>query len=435
LPADRGHDIDQFQIAQSLDVARTRAMVGAKSTDASAGRRLISLRNFMALAVLTLAGCASPPRLPPLPLALASETNPFDIPNVRYYPDTDGKRLEALGRSSIERERRALGIKASADKLPPATFLAISGGGDNGAFGAGLLCGWSERGDRPQFRLVTGVSTGALSAPFVFLGSDYDHALTQVFTTTDAADVFEPRKALVAAVSADALTDSAPLRRMILRFVDRQMLARIAEEYSKGRLLLIMTTNLDQGRPVIWDIGAIAASGHPKAREFIVDILMASAAIPGVFPPVMLDVSHGGLEYQEMHVDGGTTAQAFLYPPTLDLNRVAGRQRVIRERIAYIVRNGRLFREESDVQRQTLSVATEAASAMIAANGTNDTFRIYLTTKRDGVGYNLAYIDDDFTEPYKGPFDRAYMNKLFEYGYELGRKGYPWHKAPPGFRE
>ncbi len=211
------------------------------------------------------------------------------------------------------------------------------------------------------------------------------------------------------------------------------MISRIAEEYSKGRLLLIMTTNLDQGRPVIWDIGAIAASGDPKSREFIVDILMASAAIPGVFPPVMLDVSHGGMNYQEMHVDGGTTAQAFLYPPTFNLNRAAGQDRVVRKRVAYIIRNGRLFREESDVQRQTLSVATEAASAMIAANGTNDTFRIYLTTKRDGVDYNLAYIDDDFTEPYKGPFDRDYMNKLFDYGFALGRAGYQWHKAPPGF--
>jgi hypothetical protein len=397
------------------------------------GSDLTRVATLLVLALVTFPGCASPPRLPPLPLALASETNPFEIPNVRYYPDTDGKRLEALGRISIERERRALGGRAPAYQLPPANLLAISGGGDNGAFGAGLLCGWSAKGDRPKFKLVTGVSTGALSAPFVFLGPDYDHALRQVYTATEASDVFERRKAVIAAVSADALTDSAPLRGMVSRFVDRQMLSRIAEEYTKGRLLLIMTTNLDQGRPVIWDIGAIAASGHPKAREFIVDILMGSAAIPGVFPPVMLDVSHGGTNYQEMHVDGGTTAQAFLYPPTFNLNRAAGQDRAVRKRIAYIIRNGRLFREESDVQRQTLSVATEAASAMIAANGTNDTFRIYLTTKRDGVDYNLAYIDDDFTEPYKGPFDRAYMNKLFDYGYELGRAGYQWHKAPPGF--
>ena len=394
---------------------------------------MIKVQNLVALAMVALSGCAFPQRLPPLPLALASETSPFDIPYARYYPDSDGKKLEALGRIAIERERRAISAKGSIQQLPTANFLAISGGGDNGAFGAGLLCGWSARGDRPQFRLVTGVSTGALSAPFVFLGPDYDHALAQVYTTTNASDVFEPRKKLIAAVSADALTDSAPLRSMVSRFVDQRMITRIAEEYAKGRLLLIMTTNLDHGRPVIWNIGAIAESGDPQAHEFIVDILMASSAIPGVFPPVMLDVSHGGIKYQEMHVDGGTTAQAFLYPPTFDLNRVAAREGIRRNRVAYIIRNGRLFREEAEVQRQTLSVATEAASTMIAANGTNDTFRIYLTTTRDGVGYNLAYIDDGFTEPYKGPFDRDYMNKLFEYGYDLGRKGYRWHKSPPGF--
>jgi hypothetical protein len=391
------------------------------------------LKALLVVSALLLSGCATPPRLPPLPLALAGEASPFDIPNVRYYPDSDSGQLEALGKLSVERERRAAAAKGSNAKAGPVTFLAISGGGDNGAFGAGLLCGWSARGDRPQFKLVTGVSTGALSAPFVYLGPDYDFALAQVYTMTEASDVFEPRKKLIAAVSADALTDSAPLRGMVSRFVDQQMIGRIAEEYGKGRLLLIMTTNLDQGRPVIWNIGAIAESGHPKSRELIIDILMASSAIPGVFPPVMLDVTHGGREYQEMHVDGGTTAQTFLYPPTFDLRYVSARSGLNRERVAYIIRNGRLFREEADVPRQTLSVATQAASTMIASNGTNDTFRIFLTTKRDGVGYNLAYIDDGFTEPYRGPFDREYMNKLFEYGYNLGRDGYRWQKAPPGF--
>jgi hypothetical protein len=384
----------------------------------------------LALALVALSGCATMGRLPPVPLSLANEASPFDLPNARYYPDTDGKRLEALGRKMVEKERRSLGAKAATAPLPPVTFLAISGGGDYGAFGAGLLCGWTARGTRPQFRLVTGVSTGALSAPFAFLGPDYDYALEKVYTTTSVNDIFEPRNPLVAAISADALTDSAPLRAMISGFLDRRMIARIAEEYAKGRLLLVMTTNLDQGRPVIWDIGAIAASGHPKTREFIVEILMASAAIPGVFPPVMLDVSHGGVEYQEMHVDGGAMAQAFLYPPTFRFDRSTGMER---ERTAYIIRNGRLFREETDVQRRTLSVATEAAATMIASNGLNDTFRIYLTTRRDGVGYNLAYIDDNFTEPYVGPFDRDYMNKLFQHGFNQGRSGSPWHKAPPGF--
>lgn len=388
---------------------------------------------FGLLGAIALVGCATTDRLPAVPLSLAAQTSPLSIQDARYYPDSDSVRLEALGRKAFEREKQHLGTKGATGKLPPARFLAISGGGDDGAFGAGLLCGWSARGDRPEFRLVTGISTGALSAPFAFLGPEYDRHLKQVYTNTDPSDIFAQRGLLIAAVAADAMTDSAPLRNMISQFVDEKMVARIAEEYGKGRLLLIMTTNLDQGRPVIWNIGAIAESRHPKARELIVSILLASASIPGLFPPVMLDITHEGKLYQEMHVDGGATAQAFLYPPTHNLGQLAQRGAAHRQRIAYVIRNGRLFRAEAEVKRRTLSVAAQAASAMIAANGINDTYRIYMTTKRDGVEYNLAYIDAGFSEPYKGPFDRQYMNKLFNYGYERGRAGYHWHKSPPGY--
>jgi predicted acylesterase/phospholipase RssA len=280
---------------------------------------------------------------------------------------------------------------------------------------------------------VTGVSTGALAAPFVFLGQDYDRALEQIYTQTNAADVFFPRNKVIAAMALDAVKDSTPLRGMVTRFVDQGMIQHIAEEYGKGRLLLIMTTNLDQGRPVIWNLGAIAESRHPRSRELIIDILMASSAIPGVFPPVMIPVNHAGKQFHEMHVDGGTTAQTFLYPPNFRLKKLGRTKGVDRKRVAYIIRNGRLFRDEVEVPRQTLSVAAQAASTMIAANGTNDAFRIYLTTRRDGVAYNFAYIGDDFVEPYVGPFNQNYMTKLFSYGREQGLAGSAWRKAPPGF--
>lgn len=384
---------------------------------------------ILASVTLAASGCAQ--RLPPLPLHYAQEITPLGIANARFYPDTDLATMEAIGKLSLERERKA----NPGGKLPTAHFLAISGGGDNGAFGAGLMCGWTARGDRPEFRLVTGVSTGALSAPFVFLGPEYDHMLEKVYTQTTADDIFVTRPKLFAAIAADAMTDTAPLREMISRFVDAHMMQRLAEEYGKGRLLLIMTTNLDQGRPVIWNIGAIAESRHPKARELIVDILVASSAIPGVFPPVMISLEKGGNEYQEMHVDGGAMAQTFLYPPNFSLERLSRKQGVTRQRSAYIIRNGRLFRDETEVSRQTLSVAAYAASTMIAANGTNDMFRIYMTTRRDGVGYNLAYISDDFTEPYAGPFNREYMTKLFNYGFDQAKAGNPWHHAPPGYEK
>jgi len=391
------------------------------------GRLFLSLLVVLGLNLIVV-GCASTDRLPAVPLSIASKIN-IDIPDARFYPDTDVERMAALGVQAFKRAQAA-----HHGHLPTNYFLAISGGGDDGAFGAGLLAGWSARGDRPVFGLVTGVSTGALSAPFAFLGSEYDAKLKQVYTDTRADDIFKKRT-LLAAVANDAMTDTTPLRNMIASFVDKAMIDRIAEEYGKGRLLLIMTTNLDQGRSVIWNIGAIAASGYPGKQDLIVDILRASAAVPGLFPPVMLDVSVDGKRYQEMHVDGGAVAQAFLYPPSLNLKSNSARFGIQRKRVAYVLRNGRLFRPEENVKRQTLSIATQAISTMTATSGVNDTYRMYLTTKRDGVGFNLAYIDNDFTLPYKGPFDQGYMRALFEYGYEKGKAGYHWHKTPPGYQE
>jgi hypothetical protein len=405
----------------------TKGLAGVFGRGRSINRISFALIFVFALDFFVI-GCASTDRLPPVPLSMASKVN-VDIPDARFYPDTDGQRMAALG---LQAYKRALA--AHHGKLSTAYFLAISGGGDDGAFGAGLLNGWSARGDRPEFGLVTGVSTGALSAPFAFLGAEYDAKLKQVYTDTTAADIFSKRS-LIAAVANDAMADTTPLRNVIASFVDDAMIQRIADEYAKGRLLLIMTTNLDQGRSVIWNIGAIAASQFPGKRDLIIDILRASAAIPGLFPPVMLDVSIDGQRYQEMHVDGGAVAQAFLYPPTLNLKTNSERYGVQRKRVAYIIRNGRLFRPEEDVKRQTLAIATQAISTMTATSGVNDAYRMYVTTKRDGVGFNLAYIDSHFTVPYKGPFDQGYMRPLFEYGYEEGKAGYRWHKTPPGYQE
>lgn len=285
------------------------------------------------------------------------------------------------------------------------------------------------------------MSTGSLTAPFAFLGRDYDPQLKAVYTETQASDIFQ-RRSILAAVADDAMADSAPLREMIARHVDDTLVRRIAEEYRKGRLLFILTTNLDQGRPVIWNLGAIADSNDPAARELIVKILLASSSMPAIFPPVMLDVTVDGQNYQEMHVDGGTVAQAFLYPPAFSLQQAVARThsaerqaRLNRRRVAYIIRNGRLTRPEETVKLQTLAIAKGALTTMIASSGVNDTFRMYLTTRRDRVDFNLAAIGDDFTAPYRGPFERDYMQTLFAYGYEKGRAGYPWQKLPPGYVE
>lgn len=390
----------------------------------------------VALAVsLVVTACASIERLPAVPLAMGYDIRPLDIPYSRFYADGDPAQLRALAHEVIAKSRAAHGSAGAAPGTRrAATFLAISGGGDDGAFGAGLLVGWTARGDRPEFNVVTGISTGALSAPFAFLGPDYDDELKSVYTETSASDIFSDENPLVSIISGDAAADTTPLKRLIGRFVDEEMIRRIAAEYAKGRLLLVATTNLDQVRSVIWNIGAIAQSTDPRARELIIEVLRASASIPGAFPPVMLDVTLDGKRYEEMHVDGGAMTQMFLYPPSLRLREV-GPKATQKKDVAYIIRNGRLFRPEQSVKRQTLAIAGQAIATMTAANGMNDLYRIYLTAKRDGIDYNLVFLDDEFAVPYEGPFNKIYMNTLFEFGYRKGLAGITWHKVPPGYEE
>lgn len=384
------------------------------------------------LATSVFSGCATLERLPAATYAQSDQTNLLDIPDARFYV-SDTKQIYDVAIKAYQRSLRS----HPADRVR--NYLAISGGGDDGAFGAGLLVGWSERGNRPEFDVVTGVSTGALSAPFAFLGRAYDQQLAHIYTETSAADIFEKRPTLIAAVASNSVTDNAPLRRMVTNYVDAAMVQRIAEEYGKGRLLFVLTTNLDQGRPVIWNIGAIAASNNPQAQDLIVDVLMASASIPAVFPPVMLDITVGGVKHQEMHVDGGTVAQVFFYPPSFSIRGAARRLGVdektlrARKRVAYVIRNGRFFRAEESVKLQTIAIAKEAISTMTMSSGINDTYRMYMLARRDGVDFNLASIGEDFTVPYKGPFEPNYMQSLFSYGYEKGRAGYRWQKVPPGY--
>jgi hypothetical protein len=312
--------------------------------------------------------------------------------------------------------------------LPRADYLAISGGGANGAFGAGLLCGWTAAGTRPEFKVVTGISTGALSAPFAFLGSKHDAPLKEVYTKTSTRDLMTPRS-ILAALFSDALMDTAPMWRMSRHYFNEAMMQEIAKEYARGRILLIGTTNLDSQRGVIWNIGAIAASGNPRALELFRSILIASAAIPAAFPPVMIDVEAEGQPYQEMHVDGGAMAQVFLYPPSFKVDSGD----IQRERRVYIIRNGRLDPRWTDVQRRTLKIAERAIDSLIQTQGFGDLYRMYLTSRRDDVDFNLAFIPAEFSLKPKEGFDPVYMGQLFDLAYHAASDGYTWSKTPPGY--
>src|SRR5882724_266816 len=399
-----------------------------KSPSWSASMR--RLANLVLLSIgLAVAACSYPERGPAVPRADTARALPLGIPNARFFADGDIALMVQEGMRALDRELATLRAEGKpTTRLPPSYYLAVSGGGDNGAFGAGLMNGWSETGTRPEFKMVTGVSTGALIAPFAFLGSDYDAVLREVYTTMTPEKVYRAR-GFSAALFDDAMADTTPLADVIAKYADEKMFAAIAREYGEGRLLLIGTTDLDSQRPVIWNIGALAASGHPQALDLFRKILRASAAIPGAFQPVLVDVEIDGRKYQEMHVDGGAIAQLFLYPASIDLTK-SGVRRV---RHAYIIRNARLDPDYAASERRTISIAGRAINTMLATSGQNDVLRTYFVSQRDKVDYNLAYIGTDFVAPEKkGEFDQAYMRALYDYGYQQAKSGQEWHKVPPG---
>ncbi|MHC8286524.1 patatin-like phospholipase family protein [Pseudomonas sp. XS1P51] len=353
------------------------------------------------------------------------------IPDARYWLDQD---LTPFIRDVSQANLREAEALASAglpnDILPLASMLAVSGGGDAGTFAAGIIAGWTLHGTRPVFKVVTGISAGALVAPFAYLGPEYDGFILRICHAIGPKDVFRSRNMLTRLAS-DGIADSKPLSRLIAKYVTAETLAAIASEYAKGRLLMIGTTDLDSGRPVTWNMGAIATSQAPGALDLFRNIMVASMSIPGAVSPVMIDVEVNGLLFQEMHVDGGVITQVFLYPPgtVVALNRVTG-ARLRGERHFYVIRNGKLEPQWSGTKRRTLSIGGRAISALIQTQGISDLDRIYRIAQQDGADFNLAYIGADFDSSRNHKFDGEYMKRLFDYAFQLSAKGYPWHKSP-----
>jgi len=280
--------------------------------------------------------------------------------------------------------------------------------------------------------MVTGISTGALTAPFAFLGPDYDDTLKEVYTTTSTKDILKKRKILSAAFG-DSLADTTPLKALIAKYVTADVVSAIAGEYPSGRRLYVGTVNLDAGRSVIWNIGAIAASAYPHKLELIQDILRASAAIPIAFPPVSISVESNGRKYEELHVDGGTGSQVFVYPAAVDWKRITKKLKVKGDPGVYVIRNSFLEPDYQGINRSMLPIASRSIDSLIRTQGIGDLYQIYALCKRDGNDFNLAYIPAEFTEKPMEGFDPVYMGKLYELGYRMASKGYPWIKAPPGF--
>jgi predicted acylesterase/phospholipase RssA len=380
-----------------------------------------------------LAGCASVPDRVAVPALLSADAIVPGLADVRVWGDAHFSHalLQAeLPRLKAKYEVRETAQQKGAVHPPVSNLLAISGGADDGAFGAGLLVGWSAQGSRPEFDLVTGISAGALIAPFAFLGRDHDRELAGLFTSYSADQIYQAT-ILSGLFGGNALADSAPLARLIEHYVDGRFLRSIAAERAKARFLLVGTTNLDAQRPVYWDMGKIAQKGDAQALHLFRRVLLASASIPGVFPPVLVEVQAGGHLYQEMHVDGGTTREVFFTIADFrfdEIDKAIGRK--VARRL-WIIRNGKIDPEYKAMPEATLAIAQRSLETLTKSRGIGDLARMYARARADHIDYNLAAIPADFAAPHPQPFDRAYMQALYKRGLAMGRAGYPWAKAPP----
>jgi hypothetical protein len=270
---------------------------------------------------------------------------------------------------------------------------------------------------------VTGVSIGALIAPFAFLGPQYDEEIRKNFTTITAADIFEDR------MSRDSLFDYWPLKRNIEQRVTPKLLAEIAAEHARGRRLFIVTTNLDTGRRVVWNMGAIAARGDDKALKLFRDILLASCAIPGFFSPVSIDVEANGKPIQEMHSDGTLTAPFFVVPESM-LSASSTSRLPISE--LYVIVNSKLGPEFGMAPRSIPGVLGRSIAVALTSALHTQVLIIHAGAQRHRIALRIAHVDPSFNFPSRGVFDGKYMQALYEFGVAAGKKGTAFGDAMPG---
>ncbi len=381
-----------------------------------------------ALLVLLLPGCHGP-RRECVPAALVRHGPLTDIsPGAEAYQQSDPE----IFRAFAERLRN----QSSPGSTPSRRInvLALSGGGMYGAFAAGTLKGWSETGRRPCFDIVTGVSTGALIAPFAFLGPAYDDPLGRFYLSVRKQDVYHRRPYSVALFS-DAAASSAPLERLIERSVTEPMVQEIAAAHRQGRRLFVATTNLDTHRSVVWDLGAIAASGRPDALCLFRRVLLASASVPGFLPPVNIDVEVNGRRYTEAHADGGTTNQVFLPGNALGIDPDALRrgESPLKGSTCYVIIAGKLYADPGCIRERALDIGRDAVSTLSYAQTRNDLLRVAFLCYLTGMRFQLTSVPADFPiSPDSMTFDPAEMRRLYDLGVALGRSGTAWRSSAPG---
>ena len=346
-------------------------------------------------------------------------------------PDSD---LERSIMASFESERES-SFDPDQDGQREYSILILSGGGSAGAFGAGFLAGWSKAGTRPDFKIVTGVSTGSLQSTFAFLGPEYDDELTEVYTLYSTDQIYEKRSLLGAALGESAY-DTAPLKELISRYVNPDVLAAVAAKHASGYRLFVGTGNMDTDEFIIWDMGAIASSDRPDKLEHYRNVLLASSSIPILFPPVYFKLEIDGQDYYEMHVDGGVQANIFLRCFMLDCQETFDEAplRGDAELSLYLIRNGAFLESITRKVTEPSSLSIAAATINQLFNLSNDSslFRVYMLAARFNIDFNLAAIPDDaFPDFDVIEFDKAKMRELYDFAFEQASSGYKWAKLPP----
>jgi hypothetical protein len=365
-----------------------------------------------ALAALLAAGltaCGTIDRPDPIPLRLVSD---------QIAPTVD-PRIRAGDEQKLAELTREFTTELSSNR--DLNVLALSGGGANGAYGAGVLVGWTQAGTRPQFDIVTGISTGALAAPFAFLGSDWDDELRTAYASGQAEGILGPRG--LAAFVAPSLFSPAKLKQLVDDNVTPELLRAIAAEHARGRRLLVITTNLDGEESVIWDMGVLATQGDEQALILFRRVLVASASIPGVFPPVMIAGLTEGRLVEEMHVDGGVN-MPFLATPEAMLNWTNPRRGTGRHAI-YVLVNGQVSRDYQVVRGRLPDIMMRTYDSMTKASLRTHLVANAVFAQRNGVNFQVAAIPADITASSLN-FRAASMQAMFERGRESAAAGQAW---------
>ena len=371
----------------------------------------------------------------PVPPELASVASIPGMPDVRAALGSPNAAMERDFELSFRQESPA-DFPRGADGVIRYPHLALSGGGSNGAFGAGFLNGWTVAGNRPVFKVVTGVSTGALIAPFAFLGSQYDAALHEFYTTTSTRDIFAVGSIIFSLLRGDSLADTAPLAALIAQHVDASLLRQIADAHNRGRRLYVGTVDLDSRRFLAWNMGLIAANGHTEALNLFRRVMLASASIPLAFPPVLFEVEAEGKLYDEMHVDGFVAANVFLneglFRPALIHQRV-GRGEA-REDI-FVIHNGQLNMAPSPTPRSLPGISSRVLETAGRFGAAGDLIRIFAFAQVDQASFHWVTIEKGVDLPGPEVFDTEKMTELYEIGRKAAVAGPQWSRLPPGFRE